>query len=168
MSNPIPQFLFRRLAIHTSVFLPAQMGNAGSRSFAHFPATPWRSLRGDQNRRNCCRNLASIHRILQQVCSSELFTADVYAHIRRAHGLVSASHQGISPPAHTLRPANTSGAAIASHGAPPLQPQSRTPYFHGVAPSSPAPKPSMNPSRPADQSCAGPGNPFLAYVGAPR
>ena len=88
----------------------------------------------------------------------ELFNADVYAHIRRAMGLVSACTKEISRSGHTLANEHI-GAAIATMR---RYNRIRTPYFQELLKQ--ARKQSMNP-QPTREIVRRPGNPFLRYVG---
>jgi hypothetical protein len=89
----------------------------------------------------------------------ELFNADVYAHIRRAQGLVSACTKEISRCGHALASLHI-GTAIATMR---RYSRIRTSYFQELL--TQARKHSSNP-RPARQIVRRPGNPFLRYVGA--
>jgi transposase len=88
----------------------------------------------------------------------ELFNADVYAHIRRAMGLVAACTKEISRSGHTLANEHI-GAAIATMR---RYNRIRTPYFQELLKQ--ARKQSMNP-QPTREIVRRPGNPFLRYVG---
>jgi len=88
----------------------------------------------------------------------ELFNADVYAHIRRAMGLVSACTKEISRSGHTLASEHI-GTAIATMR---RYNRIRTPYFQELLKQ--AHKQSMNP-QPSRDIVRRPGNPFLRYVG---
>ncbi len=88
----------------------------------------------------------------------ELFNADVYAHIRRAQGLVSACTKEISRSGHALASVHI-GTAIATmrrHN------RIRTPYFQELLKQ--GRKQSTNP-QPIREIVRRPGNPFLRYVG---
>jgi transposase len=92
----------------------------------------------------------------------ELFNADVYAHIRRALGLVSACTKEISRSGHALASEHI-GIAIATMR---RYNRIRTPYFQELL--AQARKASMNP-QPAREIVRRPGHPFLRYVdGAAR
>jgi transposase len=88
----------------------------------------------------------------------ELFNADVYAHIRRAQGLVSACTKEISRSGHALASEHI-GAAIATMR---RYNRVRTPYFQELL--TQARKQSRNP-QPIREIVRRPGNPFLRYVG---
>jgi transposase len=88
----------------------------------------------------------------------ELFNADVYAHIRRAQGLVSACTKEISRSGHTLASEHI-GTAIATMR---RYNRIRTPYFQELLKQ--ARQQSMNP-QPTRDIVRRPGNPFLRYVG---
>jgi hypothetical protein len=88
----------------------------------------------------------------------ELFNADVYAHIRRAMGLVSACTKEISRSGHALASEHI-GTAIATMR---RYNRIRTPYFQELLKQ--ARKQSMNP-QPTRDIVRRPGNPFLRYVG---
>ena len=88
----------------------------------------------------------------------ELFNADVYAHIRRAMGLVSACTKEISRSGYTLASEHI-GTAIATMR---RYNRIRTPYFQELLKQ--ACKQSMNP-QPTRDIVRRPGNPFLRYVG---
>jgi hypothetical protein len=88
----------------------------------------------------------------------ELFNADVYAHIRRAMGLVSACTKEISRSGHTLASVHI-GTAIATMR---RYNRIRTPYFQELLKQ--ARQQSMNP-QPTREIVRRPGNPFLRYVG---
>jgi hypothetical protein len=96
-----------------------------------------------RHRRNCYRN-------------PELFNADVYAHIRRAMGLVSAKE--IARFGHTLASEHI-GTAIATMS---RYNRIRTPYFQELLKQ--AREQSMNP-QPTREIVRQPDNPFLRYVG---
>jgi transposase len=88
----------------------------------------------------------------------ELFNADVYAHIRRAMGLVAACTKEINRSGHALASEHIS-AAIATMR---RYNRIRTPYFQELL--TQARKQSMNP-QPSREIVRRPGNPFLRYVG---
>lgn len=88
----------------------------------------------------------------------ELFNADVYAHIRRAMGLVSACTKEISRSGHTLASEHI-GTAIATMR---RYNRIRTPYFQDLLKQ--ARRQSMHP-QPVREIVRRPGNPFLRYVG---
>ena len=88
----------------------------------------------------------------------ELFNADVYAHIRRAQGLVSACTKEISRCGHTLASEHI-GIAIATMR---RYNRIRTPYFQELLKQ--ARKQSRN-AQPAREIVRRPGNPYLRYVG---
>jgi hypothetical protein len=88
----------------------------------------------------------------------ELFNADVYAHLRRAMGLLSACTKEISRSGHTLA-SDHIGAAIATMR---RYNRIRTPYFQELL--TQARNQSMNP-QPARDIVRRPCNPFLRYIG---
>jgi transposase len=88
----------------------------------------------------------------------ELFNADVYAHIRRAQGLVSACTKEISRCGHALASEHI-GTAIATMR---RYNRIRTPYFQDLLKQSH--KQSRNP-QPSREIVRRPGNPYLRYVG---
>jgi hypothetical protein len=88
----------------------------------------------------------------------ELFNADVYAHIRRAMGLVSACTKEISRSGHTLASVHIGTAIATMHRYNRI----RTPYFQELLKK--ARQQSMNP-QPTREIVRRPGNPFLRYVG---
>jgi hypothetical protein len=88
----------------------------------------------------------------------ELFNADVYAHIRRAMGLVSACTKQISRCGHALASEHI-GTAIATMR---RYNRFRTPYFQQLL--TQARNQSTHP-QPTREIVRRPGNPFLRYVG---
>jgi hypothetical protein len=88
----------------------------------------------------------------------ELFNADVYAHIRRAMGLVSACTKEISRSGHALANEHIASAIATMRRYNRI----RTPYFQELL--TQARKQSMNP-QPTRDIVRRPGNPFLRYVG---
>jgi hypothetical protein len=88
----------------------------------------------------------------------ELFNADVYAHIRRAMGLVSACTKEISRCGHALASEHI-GTAIATMR---RYNRFRTPYFQRLL--TQARNQSTHP-QPTREIVRRPGNPFLRYVG---
>jgi hypothetical protein len=92
----------------------------------------------------------------------ELFNADVYAHIRRAMGLVSACTKEISRCGHALASEHIATAIATMRRYNRI----RTPYFQELL--TQARKASMNP-QPTREIVRRPGHPFLRYVdGAAR
>ena len=116
-------------------------------SIAFYEATPQKLL--SQSR--------FIHPDLNQLFV-ELFNADVYAHIRRAMGLVSACTKEITRSGHALASEHI-GTAIATMR---RYNRIRTPYFQELLKQ--ACRQSMNP-QPTREIVRRPGNPFLRYVG---
>lgn len=88
----------------------------------------------------------------------EMFNADVYGHIRRAMGLVSACTKEINRSGHALASEHI-GTAIATMR---RYNRIRVPYFQDLL--AQARKQSMNP-QPEREIVRRPGNPFLRYVG---
>ena len=88
----------------------------------------------------------------------ELFTADVYAHLRRAMGLVSACTKEITLSGHALANEHISTAIATMRRYNRI----RTPYFQDLLKQ--ARQQSMNP-QPIRDIVRRPGNPFLRYVG---
>jgi hypothetical protein len=88
----------------------------------------------------------------------ELFNADVYAHIRRAMGLVSACTKEINRSGHALASEHISTAIATMRRYNRI----RTPYFQELL--TQARKQSMNP-QPSREIVRRPGNPLLRYVG---
>jgi len=88
----------------------------------------------------------------------ELFNADVYAHLRRAMGLVSACTKEISRSGHALANEHIASAIATMRRYNRI----RTPYFQDLL--TQARKQSIEPA--ADpRHVRRPGNPFLRYVG---
>ena len=88
----------------------------------------------------------------------ELFNADVYAHLRRAQGLVSACTKEINRSGHTLANAHIATAIATMRRYDRI----RTPYFQDLLKQ--AHKQSNNP-QPVRDIVRRPGNPFLRYAG---
>jgi hypothetical protein len=88
----------------------------------------------------------------------ELFNADVYAHLRRAMGLVSACTKEISRSGHALANEHIASAIATMRRYNRI----RTPYFQDLL--TQARKQSMNP-QPTRDIVRRPGNPFLRYAG---
>ena len=87
----------------------------------------------------------------------ELFNADVYGHIRRAMGLVSACTKEINLSGHELARKHIAEAIASMRRYNRI----RVPYFKDLL--TQARKQSMNP-QPARETVRRPGNPFLRYV----
>jgi hypothetical protein len=88
----------------------------------------------------------------------ELFNADVYAHLRRAMGLVSACTKEITLSGHALANEHIASAIATMRRYNRI----RTPYFQDLLKQ--ARQQSMNP-QPTRDIVRRPGNPFLRYVG---